>query len=185
MGRPDAPPSPPYRAEAYDLRCSPAGARRALTPLRQGDAEVLGRAFAAIDPWAAYCTPPSRLAAFFGAEEPDVSRRAICLDGRLAGAVVIRSPWLHGPYLQFLGVLPGDQGHGIGGAVLDWIAAEAPSGTRNLWLCVSAINARARGFYERHGYELVAELPALAADHMVEHLMRRRLAVAPPSPLDR
>ena len=55
------------------------------------------------------------------------------------------------------------------------MADEAPSGTRNLWLCVSAMNTRARTFYERHGFSLAEELPALAADHMDELLLRRRL----------
>ena len=132
-----------------------------------------------MDPWAAYGTPPARLATFFAAEEQDAVRRAIRVEGRMAGVVVMRSPWLHGPYLQFLGVLPAHQEQGIGAAVLDWIVAEAPPGTRNLWLCVSAINVRARAFYERNGYRLAAELPGLAADHMDELLMRRRLRPTP------
>lgn len=172
---PEARPARPYHAASYDLGPSPAGLRRSLTPLDAGEADGLGQTFAAMDPWAAYGTPPARLATFFAAKERDAVRRAIRVDGRLAGVVVMRSPWLHGPYLQFLGVLPAHQGQGIGAAVLDWIAAEAPPGTRNLWLCVSAINARARTFYERHGYGLAAELPGLAADHMDELLLRRRL----------
>jgi ribosomal protein S18 acetylase RimI-like enzyme len=165
----------PYHAPHYDLGLAPRGGRITLAPLAAGEADLLGAAFAAMDPWAAYGIPAARLAAFFAAEEEACSRRAIRLDGALAGAVVVRCPWLHGPYLQFLGLLPGRQQHGVGAAVLAWIADEAPAGARNLWLCVSAINTRARAFYERHGYELAAELPALAADHMDELLLRRRL----------
>jgi ribosomal protein S18 acetylase RimI-like enzyme len=168
----------PFHAPDYDLGPSPSGGSITLAPLGPGEADVLGQAFAAVDPWAAYGIPPGRLAAFFATEEQGCVRRAIRLDGELAGAVVVRFPWLHGPYLQFLGLLTGFQRQGMGAAVLAWIAREAPPGTRNLWLCVSAVNTRARAFYERHGYELAAELPALAADHMAELLLRRRLTPA-------
>lgn len=175
-------PPGPYHDASYELAPSPTGARRHLTPLVAGEAEDLGLAFAAMDPWAAYGTPAERLAAFFAAAEQAAARHAIRVDGQLAGIVVMRSPWLHGPYLQFLGMLPGHQSQGLGAAVLDWIAAEAPRDTRNLWLCVSAINTRARLFYERHGYRLAAALPGLASDHMDEILMRRRLLPPPSEP---
>ena len=166
----------PYHGRLYDLGRARSGGRITLDPIAAEEAGTLGAAFAAIDPWAAYGTPPASLAAFFAAEEEAGSRRAIRVDGVLAGAVVIRFPWLHGPYLQFLGLLPGWQGADAGAAILHWMEREAPPATRNLWLCVSAINTRARDFYARHGYVLAAELPALAADHMDE--LRRRLAPA-------
>lgn len=168
----------PYHAAHYDLGPSPTGLSRHLTALAPGEAETLGHAFAGMDPWAAYAIPAASLASFFNATEEAVSRRAIHIGGKLAGLVILRSPWLHGPYLQFLGLLPHAQGQGAGAAVLDWIERGAPAGTRNLWLCVSAINRRARAFYERHGYRVAAEIPALAADHMDELLMRRRLSTS-------
>jgi ribosomal protein S18 acetylase RimI-like enzyme len=167
--------APPFHGCEYDLGRLPSGSRITLARLSPGEAEALGEAFATMDPWATYGMTPSRLAAFFAAEEEGCARRAIRLDGELAGVVAVRFPWLHGPYLQFLGLLPGRQGQGVGAVVLDWMADEAPAGSRNLWLCVSAINTRARAFYERHGYALAAELPALAADHMDELLLRRHL----------
>jgi len=151
------------------------GGRSTLTWLDPGEAKLLGAAFAVMNPWAAYRTPAPRLAGFFAAVEHDCARYAIRHEGRLSGVVVVRWPWLHGPYLQFLGLLEGQQGFGLGEAVLDWMAAEAPPGTRNLWLCVSAFNTRARIFYERNGYEMAATIPSLAADDIDEILMRRRL----------
>lgn len=165
----------PYHALSYDLGTLPSGERVTLAPLGHGDAEVLGRVFATINPWAAYGRTPSQLAEFFAAVEESCSRKAIRLDGKLAGFVAVRSTWLLGPYLQFLGLMPGFEGGGIGTAVLAWIERESPAGTRNHWLCVSAINTRARDFYMRHGFELAAELPGLAADHMDELLLRRRI----------
>ncbi|MDX2157652.1 MAG: GNAT family N-acetyltransferase [Hyphomicrobiaceae bacterium] len=165
-----------FHATAYDLGTVADGDRVTLTALAAGDADVLGRAFAAMNPWLAYRTPPDRLAAFLAGEEHDCSRRAIRVAGELAGAIVVRSPWLHGPYLQFLGLLPGRQAAGVGSAALAWMEREAPAGTRNLWLCVSAINTRARAFYERRGFVATATMDGLAADHMAEILMRKRLA---------
>lgn len=172
-----APPiAPLYRAEIVDLRAAAAGRPAAgLSSLRDGEAEMLGAAFAAMDPWKAYGFPAENLARFFAASEPDARRWAIRVDDRLAGAVVIRAPWLHGPYLQFLGLLPGDEGQGLGRLVLDWMAREGQGRVRNLWLCVSEINGRARAFYEREGFERVALFDALVADGMDEILMRKKL----------
>jgi ribosomal protein S18 acetylase RimI-like enzyme len=174
----EAPAHRPYHGEHYDLGPAPDGRRRTLEQLAPDEAEALGRAFAAMNPWAAYRSPPGQLAAFFAGPDESCARRAMRINGELAGIVALRSPWLAGPYLQFLGVLPPFQGLGLGSAVLAWIEAEAPPGTRNLWLCVSAINTRARALYERHGYQLAAELPQLSADHMDELLMRKRHSAA-------
>ena len=167
-------PKRPFQQPVYDLGAE--AGRLTLEPIGPGEAAILGAAFAAIDPWAAYGSTPARLGNFFGQQEADCCRRGIRRDGHLIGAVVVRSPWLHGPYLQFLGLMPGRQGRGAGAAVLAWMEREAGPGTRNLWLCVSAINTRARAFYERHGYSHAATLDGLAADGMDELLMRKRLA---------
>ena len=166
---------PPYGREQHDLGPGPDGGARALRPLQAGEEQVLGAALAAIDPWAAYRSSSAGLARVLAAREDGAVRRAIVIGDRLAGIVIVRWPWLAGPYLQLLAVLPDHAGRGIGSAVLDWMAAEAPAGTRNLWLCVSAPNIRARRFYERHGFALAATLPALAADHIDELLLRKRL----------
>lgn len=171
-------PARPYHGRTYALGLGPRGETRNLSCLAKDEAKLLGSEFAAMDPWASYQISPARLADFFDASEEGCSRRAIRVDGELAGVVVVRSPWLHGPYLQFLGLRAGWQGHGLGAAVLAWMADEAPAGTRNLWLCVSAINVRARAFYEAHGYRLAASLEGLAADHMDELLLRREVRSA-------
>jgi ribosomal protein S18 acetylase RimI-like enzyme len=182
--RPSPPPMPPdprpSRAEPITLVAPPdsnTGGNRVLTlsPLRDGEATQLGRILATMDPWAAYRFPPERLTSFLAAEEPDPTRWAIRVDDALAGAVVIRHVWLHGPYLQFLAVLPDYQGAGLGAAVLRWMIDEAQGNARNVWLCVTGTNERAQAFYRRHGFEAVATFDGLVADGMDEILMRRRL----------
>lgn len=63
--------------------------------------------------------------------------------GGLAGYAELRGAWLDDLY-----VLPGHQGKGIGGALLDVAKAERPDGFC-LWVFES--NAPARAFYERRG----------------------------------
>lgn len=113
-----------------------------------------------------------------GLAEPAPGARAFALhcDQELAGAVLVRSPWMAGPYLNILAVFPSHQRKGLGAAVLDWLVAEARAAeARNAWLCVSAFNVPARRFYEAHGFAEAARLDGLLVDHEDELLMRKRL----------
>ena len=95
----------------------------------------------------------------------------------LAGGMIIRDPWLVGPYLQTIAVLPVFQSSGIGGLMLDWFEARARlARQRNIWLCVSAFNSAAQKFYLAHGWEHIADLPDLIREGDGELLMRKRLA---------
>ena len=95
----------------------------------------------------------------------------------LAGAMTVRWPWLHGPYLELLAVLPEAQGRGLGGALLGWLIAQVPS-SRNLWVAVSAFNTGARRFYARHGFVEVGTVPGLVRDGFDEILLRKALPSA-------
>lgn len=165
----------PYHAPHYDLGASPAGEARTLDVVLADEAMELGRGLSAIEPWLGYRATPEKLARFFTVEEPDCSRRVIRLAGAPVGMVAVRCPWLYGPYLQFLGLLPSAQRHGLGAAVLDWMASEAPAGTRNLWLCVTTTNTPAQSFYRGQGFVEVGTVASLAVDGIDELLMRRRL----------
>ena len=94
----------------------------------------------------------------------------------MVGAAVIRPGWLRGPYLQFLGVVPGFQRRGLGGALLAWMEREARAAKeRILWVAASEINTDAIRLYERHGFTQTAKLDDLAWDGRAEILMRKRL----------
>jgi len=102
---------------------------------------------------------------FLAARDDGARRYVIDVDGAPAGAVSIRYPWLLGPYVELLAILPASQGRGLGAAVLDWLAQEASRlEARNLWVCASRGNASALRFYQRHGFEETAALPDLVAD---------------------
>ena len=94
--------------------------------------------------------------------------------------IVIQDPFLHGPYLKLLAIFPGFQGRKLGLRLLQWMEAEARRvEARQLWVCVSTFNTRARAFYERFGFEAVAVLDKLVSDASDEIFMRKRLSYGP------
>lgn len=165
----------PFRIERYEIGTSADGHPLTLEPMTSGGAELLGPQVAAIGPWAHYGFDAARItAALKGSGDGGVRYQIEC--GRdLAGAITIFNPWLAGPYLQLLAVVPAYQKRGIGARVLTWLESEARGHFRNLWLCVSAFNAEAQRFYRLHGFELVTTLEGLLRDGDDELLMRKRL----------
>jgi ribosomal protein S18 acetylase RimI-like enzyme len=146
-----------------------------LQPMSRERAAYLGPAIAAIEPWSRANYPAAALTAFMTADDPALSRHAVYAGSEIAGVIAIRQPWLRGPYLQLLALLPSFQGRGLGAALLEWFAAQAAPHDRWLWLCYSSFNTRAGAFYARHGFEEAALLPDLVADGVSEVLMRKRL----------
>jgi ribosomal protein S18 acetylase RimI-like enzyme len=149
----------------------------ALRPLTADAAEHLGPALAAIPPWSVIGWPAERMTLGLKRPLPSVKRFEVLSDGARAGIIVIQDPFLHGPYLQLLAVLPAFQGRNLGLRLLQWMEAEGRRlEARQLWVCVSTFNTRARAFYERFGFEPVSVLDKLASDASDELLMRKRLS---------
>lgn len=162
-----------FNATPYELTVA------TLRPISTTDAPVLGAGLAAIDPWARMSYPATGLTAYLMRDDPATRRFAVWTDDNLVGVVVVREPWLRGPYLELLGLLPAAQGRGIGAGILGWMEREAqtiePVRATNLWVLCSDFNARALAFYRRHGFEDVAPLGDLAASGFTEILLRKRL----------
>jgi ribosomal protein S18 acetylase RimI-like enzyme len=159
-----------------DIGVSRDGCVVGLHPIALSTAVALGRQCAAIDPWQRYGISASRLTSSFAAQGDGGFRYELTVDHVTAGALIILQPWLIGPYVQFIAVLPAFQRRGVGQVVLDWVEARARGGRqRNLWLCVTAFNDDARAFYAARGWKQAAVLPDLVADHVAELLMRKRL----------
>ncbi len=111
-----------------------------------------------------------------------MKRFEVLADDALAGIVTIQDPFLHGPYLQLLAILPEFQGQSLGLRLLQWMESEARRAeARQLWLCVSTFNTRARAFYERFGFEAVAVLDKLSTEASDELFMRKRLTYGSPA----
>lgn len=170
------PPDPPYRVGRHDIGHARDGAVLTLAPMTAEAAAALGPALAAIDPWARFGASPALMQSFLGAVEAAAPRYQILADGAVAGCIVVRHPWLHGPYLNLIGLLPSYQSRGIGERALAWFEAEARGHYRQVWLCVSHYNTGAQKFYAAHGYTVAATLDSLVKDGFDEILMRKRLA---------
>lgn len=145
-----------------------------LVALEPSFAATLAAAIVAMPPWSAMAYPAEAMTRFLAATGDGASRYVVEVDGVEAGAVSIRFPWLKGPYLELLAVLPPFQRRGIGAGILDWFEREASGlGARNLWVCASSFNADGLRFYQRHGFRPTATLPGLVADGYEEVLLRK------------
>ena len=166
---------PPFHAERYDIGRSSTDARVSLEPIPDGGAAALARAMTAIDPWARLGTDPGALTAYLTGEDAHCCRKVIRVAGADAGVVAVRSPWLHGPYLTLLAVLPPHPAAGIGARVIEWMAGEVRVSAKNIWVCTSSFNDRAQAFYRRHGFTPVGDIDDLVAPGFSEILLRKRL----------
>lgn len=149
-----------------------------LEPMTPGAARALGNTLATIDPWARYAFSADALTTYLAGVEGDAPRYVLSIDNTYAGAIGIRTKWLRGPYLQFLGILPGYQSQGAGRLVLAWFEGCARAKQeRNLWVAASDFNSAALRFYERHGFHRAARLDGLVEDGVTEILLRKRLCI--------
>ena len=144
-----------------------------FAPFEAGQAGVI---CAGMDPWARYRSTASELTAVLTQSEPGVARFAIRVNGRLEGAVVIKTNWLAGPYIQMLALAPNAQGQRIGSLVMEFVENQSrKASARNLWVAASDFNAGALRFYERHGFVRIAEIDALLRNDRTEVLLRKKL----------
>jgi diamine N-acetyltransferase len=170
---------PAFRADRYELPMFAAGQSPAtLTPVAASEAAGLAARMAAIPPWSTYGVNPVLLENLFRGTAGGAVALAVRLPNVTlpVGVAVIRSPWLIGPYMQFLGLEPSVHGQGLGTRVLHWMEAEARrTGARNIWICAAGFNDGAQRLYHRFGFETVAALDDLIQDGVPELLMRKRL----------
>jgi len=145
-----------------------------LRPLAPAACAALAQAIVAIPPWSVMGTPTETMTRYLASDDDGVRRYVVDVGGVAAGAATVRYPWLRGPYLELLALLPERQGQGIGTAFLSWFEDEARRcGARNLWACASRFNTRALQFYRRYGFAETAVLPGLVADGFDEILLRK------------
>lgn len=170
----------PFQAPVYEISCG-SGDRVSLDPIDKPLATRLADRIVKIDPWRTLGTDPTRLAASLAVGDHGSFRRAIMLNADCCGAIIIRSPWLYGPYLTLLAIFPEHQRAGVGSSILHWLESEIHGTANNIWACVSSFNTRAQSFYEVHGFKKVETLPDLVREGFSEILIRKQLNNAPES----
>lgn len=139
--------------------------------LADGEAETVAAACVGFDPYLTLGYRPETLALYLTRPDPSLHRYAIEADGILAGVLAVRSPWLRGPLVEMLALLPEAQGRGLGAAVIARCQAEAG---KNLWATVSDFHQPARRFYRKAGFEEICALPGIVAEDRSEILLRWR-----------
>jgi GNAT superfamily N-acetyltransferase len=149
-------------------------ARARLVELPPSACDRVAEKIVAMPPWSVMGYPAGALAQFLASNNDGASRYLIEVGGSEAGAVSIRFPWLKGPYLELLALLPPFQGKRLGASIMAWFERRALElGARNLWVCASSFNERALRFYQAHGFVEAASLPGLVADGYDEILLRK------------
>jgi ribosomal protein S18 acetylase RimI-like enzyme len=161
--------------EAFSLTDHPLPGGGGLRPLAEGEADRFGALCAEFDPYRRLGQSAAALAGYLHRPDPALFRFAIEIDSAAVGVMAVRSPWLRGPFLEMLALLPEARGIGLGRQTVDWVAAQASLIAENLWTTVSDFNDSAQGFYSRLGFVEVSKLPGLVAEGITEILLRRRL----------
>ena len=156
----------PFFAVRIDLQ----GAR--LVALAPALAARLAEAIVAIPPWSAMDYPADAMARFLAASGDGASRYLIEVDGVEAGAVSVRHPWLKGPYLELLALLPPFQRHGIGAGMFPGSSRRGERSARAIsGFAPQLQRARLALLIRSHGFSQAAALPGLVADGYEEILL--------------
>ena len=93
----------PFARECFSL--IPASVKQAgirLLRTTEEDASMLGRRLADIDPWARLGFDAARLQNLFTGNDDNAHRFTIVYGQVRAGLIIVRFPWLSGPYLNVL-----------------------------------------------------------------------------------
>ncbi len=143
----------------------------------QADAKFLGKELAKIDPWKTLKSTPQEFEEGFQSQSTSTNTYAVISQEKPVGVISVRYPWLLGPYLGFLGIIPEAQGSGLGKVLMNWLEETAKEhSARNVFICVSDFNKDAQVFYKSCGYQEVANLDGLIVDEYAELLLRKRLS---------
>jgi GNAT superfamily N-acetyltransferase len=143
--------------------------------LAGNEAETIAAACVTFDPYLRLGYRAETLIRYLTRPDPALDRYAIETDGRLIGVLALRRPWLRGPLIEMLALLPEAQGRGHGSAILDRCKTESGN---NLWATVSAFHQPARHFYAKAGFQEVCALPDIVQEGEDELLLRWRKSLS-------
>jgi hypothetical protein len=125
-----------------------------------------------MEPWSVMNYPADKLAALLASPDSGAARHVVSVNGEDAGVVSVRHPWLKGPYLELLALLPQAQRQGIGRA--SWPGSN-PQAYIAPAISGSAPRPSMHAAYASmsHGFTRAATLPSLVADGYDEILLRK------------
>lgn len=151
------------------------GEALALESVTPDCAQFLASKLSHILPWSEIALGEESLFDHFTRLDPALNRFSIHYGEELVGAISVRDPWLKGPYLELLGLLPSVQRLGLGRELMTWFDLQAPDTTRSLWLLCSDFNLAAYEFYLAMGYQKTCTIDSLYAENFNDFLMRKKV----------
>jgi len=142
------------------------------------DFAAVVRMLADLDPWKKLSYNASDWERLF--EMPMQGREAFVIEagGSVVGVGVLRQRFLFGDYLEIFAIAASAQGRGYGRALLAHVEGLVFRRARNLFVCVSDFNHRARRFYERNGYTEIGPILHLLIPGSSEVLLRKTIGPA-------
>jgi len=140
--------------------------------------EVIGELAAkvvAIDPWLRLGFTQGEL--HYRTSHPECGSRHLVIvdDGKPAGLICLKHPWLYGVYIGLFAILPEAQGKGVGSSALEFIEREYRDKVKNIWLLVSDFNEQAKAFYQSRGFKTIGTIDDFLVEGEDEVLMRKVL----------
>ena len=146
-------------------------------PLEATHAVQLGPLLAGLQPWLGLGYSADGLTRYLARQDAALLRWTLLdADDALAGVLCLREPWLRGPFVELLCILPPRQNQGVGRAWLEWLSLRAAGqGMANLWTTATESNAAAQAFYAHCGFEIAGTLPNLIRPGLNEVLLRKCL----------
>lgn len=149
----------------------------AAVELRQlegdGEARACAAIMAASEPWLAMGRDVDASLAVI--RNPDREVWVAVANGLVVGFVVLAMRGGFSGYIQSIAVREGWRSRRVGHALLSRVEARVFETTPNIFLCVSAFNTRAQGFYTAHGYRHVGTLPDYVLAGHDELIMRKSI----------
>ncbi len=144
-----------------------------IRPYHKGDRDTVIRILGDSEPWKTLGYTQQDWLRIFDPLAGGREGFVVEADGQVVGLALLRPKFLLGDYLELLAIAPAAQGNGHGSALLRHLEELVFNRVKNLFVCVSDFNQRARDFYERQGYQVIGPIPDFLVPGHAEILMRK------------
>ena len=135
------------------------------------EAQACATIMATNDPWITLGRTFDRC--LEAARDTTLERYVAMSDGEVVGFILISMRGSFTGYIKSIAVREDWRGRGLGSELLAFAEKRILRESPNVFICVSSFNSRARGLYERLGYETVGELRDFIVRGYDEILLRK------------
>lgn len=137
----------------------------------EAEARACTARLVAFGPWQTVGIPAEKI--FRDLTNPQREVFVAEFEQKVAGLLILHFGGSFDGYIQLIAVFPEFQGRGLGEGIMRFAEEKIFQCSKNVFLCVSSFNPRARKFYERLGYQKTGELVDFLVAGSNEILMRK------------